>query len=429
MNPMSAENRKTAAPLSRKPKNIKYYNQKLVLSLLRNFDTMTASEISEQIRLSVTSVTKILGILQKHKLVKAMGKGSSTEEGGKKPELYALNDTHKYMIAVHSGIGYIECVLYNLKCRVQNKISKKYRNQNRYESCMEDIALAVREFIQASGLVAEDIYGIIASFDGIVDSENGILLFPIHNTAWGRNLEVAKELKDLMPEFHKLFINNGSRLSGYAEYLKHPEYTEENVMVIISGSFTGGCVLDHGKLVQGANGFVGEFGHITVAPAGETEKCACGNYGCFETMVSPKAMAGYAKEIRDNYKESALLGEGDKFNYLNVFRASNQGDAFACRIMDRVISYFVLLIRNMVLIYNPKVFVIQGIYTQAGDYFINKLQSEIQSLPFFKIEKEFTLVYSDIGLNQGCFTGGALYMADQYFSEAELFINQEEHNE
>lgn len=423
---MSIDNRMAASPLSRKPKNIKYYNQRLVLSLLRNSETMTASEISERINLSVTSVTKILALLQKHQLVKAMGKGSSTEEGGKKPELYALNDTHKYIAAVHSGIGYIDCVLYNLKCGLINKLSNKYRNQDSYENCMEDIALAVKELIHVSGLVPEDIYGVVAGFDGVVDSDNGILLFPIHNTAWGRNLAVVEKLKELLPEYYKISVNNGSRLSGYAEFLKHPGYKEENVMVIISGSFTGGCVLDHGKLVEGANGLVGEFGHITVVPGKTAEKCACGNYGCFETMVSPKAMVRYANEIRKDYQDSSLQKDGDNLNYSCIFKASNEGDAFACQIMDRMISYFVMLIRSMILIYNPRVIVLQGIYTQAGDYFLNNLQREIHSLPFFKIEKEFTLVYSDISLSQGCFTGGALYLADQYFSEAELFINQEQ---
>ncbi len=421
MNSMSIDNRKSSSPLSRKPKNIKYYNQKLVLSLLRTCDTMTASEISERISLSVTSVTKILAALQKYKLVKSMGKGSSTEEGGKKPELYALNDTHKYIIAIHSGIGYIDCVLYNLKCELVNKLTVKYREQANYDTCMEDIAHSAEELLALSDLLKEDIYGVIVGFDGIVDADNGILLFPIHNTTWGRNLKIIDKLKDLMPGFENLHINNGSRLSGYAELLKHPEYADESVTVLISGSYTGGCVLDHGKLIQGANGFVGEFGHITVASAEETEKCACGNSGCFETLVSPKAIQRYAMETKMNYPNSPLLKEEGKLQYLSIFKASNEGDAFACRIMDKIISYFVLLIRNMILIHNPRVIVLQGIYTQAGDYFLNKLQSEIHSLPFFKIEKEFNLVYSDIGLSQGCFTGGALILADQYFNETEIY--------
>lgn len=128
-----------------------------------------------------------------------------------------------------------------------------------------------------------------------------MFLFPIHNTAWGRNLCAGKAIQEHLPEYESSIINNGSRLSGYAELLQNPDYALENVLVIASGSFTGRYVLDHGKMIQGANGFVGEVGHITVAPNCRIDKCACGNYGCFETMVSPKAIINDAFEVKDEY--------------------------------------------------------------------------------------------------------------------------------
>lgn len=423
---MNIDHREVSSPLSRKPKNIKYYNLQLVLSLLRNFDTLTASEISDRINLSVTSTTKILAALLKQNLIKSMGKGNSTEEGGKKPELFALNDSFQFVITVHCSASDICCAVYNLKCSLIQSITYNYRKAESFDSSMEDVSLAVGKLLREAALKADEIYGVVVGFEGIVDGDSGTLLFPIHNTAWGRNLPVEEKLKSLMPKYKRLYINNGSRLSGYAENLKHPEYRSENVLVILTGFFTGGCVLDHGKLIQGANGFVGEFGHITVEPANETQKCACGNSGCFETMVSPAAMLHYAEEIKEYAGDSSLLNRKEKLSYKDFFRASNEGDLYACRVMDKMISYFVLLIRNIVLIYNPKVIVLQGIYTKAGEYFLHKLRSEIHSLPFFKIEKEFTLVYSDISLSQGSFTGGALYLADKYFKEEELFYQKEE---
>lgn len=39
---------------SRKPKNIKYHNQRLILALLRSREVMTAGELAEQAHLSST---------------------------------------------------------------------------------------------------------------------------------------------------------------------------------------------------------------------------------------------------------------------------------------------------------------------------------------------------------------------------------------
>ena len=71
---------------SRNPRNIKLDNQKLVLSLFRTMTTASVSEISERINLSSTTVSKILAVLQENGLIKSMGKGSSSDEGGKEPE-------------------------------------------------------------------------------------------------------------------------------------------------------------------------------------------------------------------------------------------------------------------------------------------------------------------------------------------------------
>lgn len=422
---MNIENTENSLALSRKPKNIKYYNRRLVLSLLRKADIMSASEISDRINLSITSVTKILSALQKQKLVKSMGKGSSTQEGGKKPELFALNDVYKYVITVCSGGDLIQCALATLKCRIVDKDSYRYIEPDNFKRCMMDISDCINQLVTSNGLKAADICGIAVGFDGIVDSENGVLLFPIHNTSWGRNLPARQVLNDQLQDYRNIIINNGSRLSGYAELLQHSNYAQENVLVITTGSFTGGCVLDHGKLMQGANGFVGEVGHVTVEPSYRSEKCACGNYGCFEIMISPKTLINYAKEVQGTFQNSSLIPIRSHLQYEDVFEASNQKDSFACQIMDHIINYFVLLIRDIVLIYDPKIIVLQGIYSQAGDYFNNALQKEIYSLPFFKIEKELKIEYSTLAFDHGCFIGGALYLADQFFNESEIFSEQE----
>ena len=72
---------------SRKPKNIKHHNLRYVLSILKKHGVCTASEISKESNLSVTTIVKILDILKREGLARSCGKGPSTREGGKRPEL------------------------------------------------------------------------------------------------------------------------------------------------------------------------------------------------------------------------------------------------------------------------------------------------------------------------------------------------------
>jgi predicted transcriptional regulator len=79
----------------------KQNNIRGVLALIRSHDTFSVAEISHQIKLSKTTVKKTIDLLTAMKLVVSAGKGESTEEGGKKPELYRFNRNFGYVISLH----------------------------------------------------------------------------------------------------------------------------------------------------------------------------------------------------------------------------------------------------------------------------------------------------------------------------------------
>ena len=137
---------------SRKPKNIKFHNQRLVLSLMRQNAVISASEIAQRINLSITTVVKILAVLQENGLIKSMGKGSSTDEGGKKPELFAINESYKHVIAIYAGPDFIQAAVTDLNCRVISHHNYPYKVPESLEQSMQDIADCARAAMEENGL-------------------------------------------------------------------------------------------------------------------------------------------------------------------------------------------------------------------------------------------------------------------------------------
>ena len=180
---------------SRKPKNIKFHNQRLVLSLMRQNAVISASEIAQRINLSITTVVKILVVLQENGLIKSMGKGSSTDEGGKKPELFAINESYKHVIAIYAGPDFIQAAVTDLNCRVISHHNYPYKVPESLEQSMQDIADCARAAMEENGLQPDDICAIPVGFDGIVDTESGIIYYPIHNSGWGRNIPAQEMLE------------------------------------------------------------------------------------------------------------------------------------------------------------------------------------------------------------------------------------------
>ena len=84
-----------------KPGSLKHSNRKAILNMLRNSGVLSVAELSQEAKLSKTTILKIFNYYVKEGLVLVAGKGESTGEGGKKPILYEFNKRGGFVFACH----------------------------------------------------------------------------------------------------------------------------------------------------------------------------------------------------------------------------------------------------------------------------------------------------------------------------------------
>ena len=65
------------------------------------------------------------------------------------------------------------------------------------------------------------------------------------------------------------------------------------MVMVTLGTGIGGGIVAGGRLLVGANGFAGEFGHMVVDPNGPP--CPCGRRGCWERYASGSGLAQLAR--------------------------------------------------------------------------------------------------------------------------------------
>lgn len=126
-----------------------------------------------------------------------------------------------------------------------------------------------------------------------------------------------------------------------------------NVFAIIIGTGCGGGLVIDNKLVEGANGVAGEWGHMPLPwPKAEEfpgPQCWCGHRGCLETWVSG---SGFARDFQ-TVTRRPLKGE-------EIIAEMRLGDVEAEAAFDRLLDR---LGRSMALLVNaldPDVFVLGG---------------------------------------------------------------------
>ena len=108
---------------------------------------------------------------------------------------------------------------------------------------------------------------------------------------------------------------------------------------------------------------------MVIHPGGQL--CGCGNRGCWEQYGSATALIRMAREEMEQSPDSALWqlcgGEKARVDGRMVFQAARQGDAAACRGLDRYLDGLSVGLVNLANVLFPEVICLGGGISAADD--------------------------------------------------------------
>src|SRR5262249_39047463 len=134
-----------------------------------------------------------------------------------------------------------------------------------------------------------------------------------------------------------------------------------SLVVLAPGTgFGAGVVLD-GRLVRGARGFAGEFGHAPVKFDGRP--CWCGGRGCLAVYASGRGIAEAARDRAALETSTLAARAGDDPAAITaplVFAAAAAGDAVAASVVDEACRALGAMIAIIINGLNPEGIVING---------------------------------------------------------------------
>lgn len=131
------------------------------------------------------------------------------------------------------------------------------------------------------------------------------------------------------------------------------------VFGVILGTGVGGGVVVHGRVLQGANGVAGEWGHNPLPPGDDTgghaPACYCGRHGCVETWLSGPALAA------DHLRTSGETAAPERI----VARAAD-GDAACEATLRRYEARLARALAGVINLLDPDVIVLGGGLSSIG---------------------------------------------------------------
>lgn len=101
-------------------------------------------------------------------------------------------------------------------------------------------------------------------------------------------------------------VANDAELGALAEHVRGVARGATDLVYVSADFGIGGGVISQGRPLRGAQGYVGEIGHLIVRPGGRA--CYCGSRGCWETEVGEAALCR-ALGLREGTVRGAIASE------------------------------------------------------------------------------------------------------------------------
>jgi glucokinase-like ROK family protein len=350
-------------------------NLSVIMHHLREHAPISRAALAEMTGLNKTTVSSLVSELIEHQFVRE--RGLTVAGSGRPATLLELNPAAGYIVSAEIGVDFISAICTNFAVEV---IWRHKENTRRVmgQAAMIDRTLTLLRHAVEAGRAARcnTLLGLAVGVPGLVDQASGNLLFA-PNMGW-RDIPLKTILGEAFDA--PVFVNNEANLAALGEAYFGAARGHDEVLYISAGVGLGGGIVRSGQLCNGAAGFAGEFGHMTMDPNGEL--CNCGNRGCWETQVSQSAAFRAVRLAISQGRHSLLSamtgGDLDRLTIPMMVEAARAGDALALETFEMVGRYLGTGIASLMNALNPDLVVFGGILSLAGEFILPAVHRELE---------------------------------------------------
>jgi glucokinase len=152
----------------------------------------------------------------------------------------------------------------------------------------------------------------------------------------------------------------------------------DDALVITLGTGIGGGLIVNGKIVYGASGYAGEFGHTIIEANGR--RCTCGGLGCIEAYASAWALRERAADVARRHPESLLTKiSGREIEPKDIVAAAEQGDTWAALLMREAGELLGVALASAANLFNPSAIIIGGGLAAAGSILFDPIEMSFRA--------------------------------------------------
>lgn len=387
--------------------NSRLLNQRAVLQAVHRHGHVSRSDLAAELHLSPAAVTHITASLIDKGVVYEARPGTSNTVG-RKPILLEIDYDHACVLGIKLSSTAVITTLTNLKAEVLASRVDKLPTVH-HELVVDTIQEAAKGLLAKALIAFEMLVGIGISLPGIIEPRTGTCRYSAL-LSWA-DVPIGKLLQD---RFNlPTFVDNDVNALAAAEAWFGQGERHENFLVVTLGQGVGlGIVID-GTVYRGLRGGAGEFGHLTLDPAGP--RCSCGNRGCLEAYLADEALL---RQARDRVP---ALSSNDPDALVAL---ADAGDADARALYEEMGQLLGRGLSSLVNIFAPSLIALSGEGMRAAHHFLPATRDALKAHSFGDLFEHTGLVVDSWG-DDAWARGAAGLAASKYLLEIAAMMGGE----
>jgi glucokinase-like ROK family protein len=394
----------------------KYLQKVRLVKLLQAEGAKSNADIYRILNISSPTSLILINELICEGVIEKKGKGRSI--GGRKPELYSLQDDSFFILSIGMERFNTEIAIFdnnNTNISGTHKFSLRMTKDKRALTQLYKFAESI---IQASGINTKKLVGIGISMPGLVNSSAG------QNYTYFFSSDESKTLQDTLEDLFRkpVYVQNDVKTNALAEFRFGLASGKKDVLVLLMDWGIGLGIIMDGKLQSGMSGFAGEIGHMPFVKDGEL--CYCGSRGCLETVASGIALARMAKQGIQSGETSTLNALSEKeiegIEPHIVIDAANKGDQYAINILSDIGRNLGKAISTLIQLFNPELIILGGKIAQAKQYITIPIRHSINTYCSPRIHENTHIVLSNLSPDAGLQVSASIVLENILDKQIEL---------
>lgn len=380
-----------------RPSDLKLDNKVAILQHVYHFGISSKSDIYNEIGLSKPTASVLIDELVRNGILKSMGLGTSTGQGGKRPELFEFNEDVGLVIGLHVRADAVQGILTNLRLEVRQRESITLSNTD-VTGVLEAMSGLIDKFFDEASHARIPVLGIGVSVPGTIDPAHGIIVHSVLLHNWS-NVPVGDylALKYKVP----VFVDNESRNTALAEKW-FGVGVNQGISTFITLQTEDGLgigVVLRGATSLGSGYSFGEFGHTTINFDGPL--CRCGNHGCWELYATEQALLESVQNGSEGWGlPSTLIDELKQRTPLSLPLLAGyykDGDEFARTQVELYIERLAIGIVNLVNAFSPEMIVLHGSLFFFGESLLDLIRNFVRRVALPPAANAVRIAYSEVG--------------------------------